>query len=202
MWSCMQQQFSQIISTYQSVSQNKEKDKGKENKKPVNHLLYSITFSHCAYKLYYTVKSCTKYAKCFNYLESLHIGPRGSKIMKEFFTRGSVRPPIQPETPEKTSLQLQKLVPILSYILWIPHALDMSSHVTAQRSSMLLQFIPHAHHLPWRLVVCCIIVVNAPKLAVFQAVHILHRPRAIELLYPHAHTNIFHLEQLHRNTIC
>lgn len=72
-----------------------------------------------------------------------------------------------------------------------------SSHVAAVGLSLLLQFFPHANHLPRGLVMCSIIILNAPKLAKLHTVQILHWHWTIELLHPHSHAHILHLEQLH-----
>lgn len=45
------------------------------------------------------------------------------------------------------------------------HESSSSSHVTAPRPPLRLQFVPHAAHLPWRLVMGCVIIFYAPKLA-------------------------------------
>jgi hypothetical protein len=51
---------------------------------------------------------------------------------------------------------------------------ESSSHVATLRPSQRLQFAPHADHLPWRLVMGCIIIFYAPKLAELQAMYILN----------------------------
>lgn len=76
----------------------------------------------------------------------------------------------------------------------------LSSHVAALRPCLCLQFVPHAHHLPRRLVVCGMIIFYASELAELEAVHILDRFRAVESFYPHSHAYILHLEQLQEVT--
>jgi len=77
----------------------------------------------------------------------------------------------------------------------------LSSHVTALRPCLPLQFIPQTHHLPGRLVMGGVIVFYATKLAELQAMRVVYRFRAVKLLYPHSHTHIFHLKQLHKEQI-
>nr|GMD24241.1 hypothetical protein Iba_chr08bCG12890 [Ipomoea batatas] len=72
----------------------------------------------------------------------------------------------------------------------------LSSYVAAVGFPLALQFSPEADHLLRRLIVCGVIVFDASELAELQAVYILHRPRIVELLYPHSHAHILHLEQL------
>lgn len=70
------------------------------------------------------------------------------------------------------------------------------SHITALRFPLVQQLSPQADHLPWRLIMCSIIIINAPKLTKLQAMHVLHRPGAVELFYPHSHAHVLHLKQL------
>lgn len=43
---------------------------------------------------------------------------------------------------------------------------------------------------------CSVIIINAPKLTKLQAMHVLYRPGAVELFYPHSHAHVLHLKQL------
>lgn len=45
---------------------------------------------------------------------------------------------------------------------------------------------------------CCVVVFYASELAVLVTVEILHGLRAVELLHPHPHTHILHLEKLEK----
>lgn len=75
------------------------------------------------------------------------------------------------------------------------------SHVAALRRCLHLQFVPQAHHLPRRLVMGCVIAFYTTVLAELEAMQIVYRFRPVKLLYPHSHTHIFHLEQLHQEEI-
>lgn len=77
----------------------------------------------------------------------------------------------------------------------------MSSHVAAEGFSLKLQLVPHACHLPWRLVMCRVVIFDATKLAELQAVHVFYWSWAVKLLYPHSHAHILHFEQLHHIVI-
>ena len=76
----------------------------------------------------------------------------------------------------------------------VPTIFIISSHVAALGPCLSLQLVPQAHHLPRRLVMSREIILDAPELAEAQAVHVLHRFRAVEFLHPQSHTHIFHFE--------
>jgi len=42
-----------------------------------------------------------------------------------------------------------------------------------------------------------VIIFYTTKLAEFEAVHVFNGSRIVEVLHPHSHTHIFHLEQLY-----
>ena len=56
------------------------------------------------------------------------------------------------------------------------------------------QLIPQAQHLPRRLIVGRVVVLQATVLAEHPAVGILNRLRGIEFFNPQTHTYIFHLK--------
>lgn len=70
----------------------------------------------------------------------------------------------------------------------------MSSYVAAM-STPRLQLSPQTNHVLWGLIVCGEIAIKAARLVEPDIMQILYRlTSTIELLNPHAHTNIFHLE--------
>lgn len=73
------------------------------------------------------------------------------------------------ESPNTVTITVSTHVPALDSIK------DLSSHIAALGLSKLLQFIPKADNLPWGLIMSCEIAFNASKLAVLQAMYILHR---------------------------
>lgn len=75
-------------------------------------------------------------------------------------------------------------------------ALLVSSKVAAMGPTSC-QLVPQTNHLPWRLIVCSVVVLHAPILTELPVVRVLNRGGAIELLNPHAHAYILHLKQLH-----
>lgn len=68
----------------------------------------------------------------------------------------------------------------------------------ATLSAAELQFSPQANHLLRGLVVCGVVAIKATGLEELDIVRILHwLTGAVELLNPHSHTHVFHLEELH-----
>jgi hypothetical protein len=70
----------------------------------------------------------------------------------------------------------------------------MSSHVAALGLPESLQLIPHANHLARRLIMSGEVVFYATKLTELEAVNHCHWSSLVELLHPHSHAHIFHLE--------
>lgn len=69
------------------------------------------------------------------------------------------------------------------------------SEVATERAA-LGKIIPKAKHLSWRLVMCSKIAFHTPVLTKFPAVRVLDSlNRTVELLDPHTHAHILHLEQ-------
>lgn len=74
------------------------------------------------------------------------------------------------QNDHKTCLSLHILLLRPSFFL----LLVMSSHVATEGFPLMLQLIPHTRHLSRRLVMCGVVIFDAPELAELQAVHILY----------------------------
>ena len=84
-------------------------------------------------------------------------------------------------------------------LLFNYQAISLSSGVAAL-SAPGLQLPPEADHVLRRLVVRRVVAVEAAGLEELDVVRILHRLASLtELLNPHAHAHVLHLEQLHQS---
>lgn len=76
---------------------------------------------------------------------------------------------------------------------------SVSSEVTALHSTTS-QLVPKTDHLPWGLVMCSVIVLHASILTKLPVMGVLDgRHGTVELLNPHSHAHILHLEKLQPN---